>query len=327
MNVVITSASRKVWLVRAFQKALSLEGGGKVIAVDASPMAPSLYVADEGVVVPRGLGIDFFGSLIELCRQRDVALIVPTRDEELPFFARHEPQFKDVGVTVAVSNIKAIEICRDKQAFQEFCHAHGLAVPRAFDLKGPCVFPAVIKERFGKGSSSVLRVADEAQLKAFLPRYEYPIVQEAIDAPEFTVDVFVDSNGQIISIVPRQRLVVVGGESYVGRTVKHLGIIEETKRLLGVLDLRWHNTVQCFLRGEQVIFLEVNPRYGGGANLGFAAGCPTPLYLIRLLKGKKVMPAIGDFEEGLTMLRYATDLFLTREELDNVQRIDPSCLV
>ena len=37
MNVLITSASRKVWLVRAFQRAVEAEGGGLVIAVDASP--------------------------------------------------------------------------------------------------------------------------------------------------------------------------------------------------------------------------------------------------------------------------------------------------
>ncbi len=54
MNVLITSASRKVALVRAFQDAVRrILPEGRVIAVDANACAPALYRADAGYVIPR----------------------------------------------------------------------------------------------------------------------------------------------------------------------------------------------------------------------------------------------------------------------------------
>jgi glycine/D-amino acid oxidase-like deaminating enzyme len=55
--------------------------------------------------------------------------------------------------------------------------------------------------------------------------------------------------------------------------------------------------------------------FGGGANLGFAAGAPTPLYLVQLLKGKKLTPQIGKFKDNYYMLRYTEDKFLEKKSL------------
>ena len=59
MNILITSASRKVALVKAFQLALSKESEGKVIAADASPESAALYFTDKYYITPQGLGTDF----------------------------------------------------------------------------------------------------------------------------------------------------------------------------------------------------------------------------------------------------------------------------
>ena len=48
VNVLITSVSRKVWLVKAFNDALSQEGiDGKVISADINPLSAGLYVSDK----------------------------------------------------------------------------------------------------------------------------------------------------------------------------------------------------------------------------------------------------------------------------------------
>ena len=52
MNVLISSASRKVSLIRAFQSALSKVGGGLVFAADITPYAPALYAADKHFLLP-----------------------------------------------------------------------------------------------------------------------------------------------------------------------------------------------------------------------------------------------------------------------------------
>ena len=130
-----------------------------------------------------------------------------------------------------------------------------------------------------------------------------------------TIDLFADFSGNIISVVPRQRILVVGGESYVSCTVKNPRLRDEAIRLSRALGLEGHNTIQCFLHEGRVKFIEVNARYGGAAALGFAAGANTPRDLVRLVQGKEVAPHIDDFRDGLYMLRYTEDRFLDRGSL------------
>ena len=321
MNVLITSASRKISLVKAFQRALAEEGGGKVIAIDASPRSAALYVADESYIVPPGTGKDFIKIVHDICRKHDVHLVIPTRDEELPIFADEKDNFSDIGVTVMVPDLSVVLTCQDKHSFIDFCLNTGFCVPKTYsqDKLFPVPeLPLFIRGRFGKGSNTAFRAETHGDLEYFLKKLEDPVVQECIEADEYTIDLFADFKGNIISVVPRKRLRIFGGESFVGITSKNWILINEAIRLAKALNLTGHNTIQCFLKDDKVLFIEVNPRYGGGANLGFASGAFTPRYLVQMTAGKSLSPCIGEFKDQYLMLRYTDDIFLEEKE---VQRI------
>ncbi len=316
MNVVITSVSRKVSLIRAFQEALAAEGDGHVIGVDVSPTAVGLYMADEHYLVPRSDDAAFIPTLLDLCTKHGVRLVVPTRDEELPVLAKARGEFLRAGVRIMVPPVETVEICQDKLRFAEFCARNGLGAPEIRDSPENGPFPVFVKPRHGKGGKGTFLVRSRVELDGALARLGGDaIVQEFIDAPEYTIDLFADFSGNVISVVPRQRILVVGGESYVSCTVKDIRLRNEAIRLAKALRLEGHNTIQCFLKGDQVKFIEVNARYGGAAALGFAAGAKTPLDLVRIVNGKQVEPHVDDFQEGLFMLRYTQDLFLDRASL------------
>ena len=324
IRVLITSASRKVWLIKAFQRALSEEGGGEVMAVDSDPKSAALYVADKGYLVPLGLGEDFLRAILGICQKHAVKLVVPTRDEELSVLAAAKPRLQDIHVTVMASDPDVIEVCQDKRLFVEFCLENGFSVPKTYkaaDIETISEFPIFVKERFGKGSKRTFVAESRKDLAYLLGRLKDPIIQEYINAMEYTVDLFADFSGEVISVVPRERLSVFGGETFVGRTRKNWEIIRASICLARRLKLKGHNTIQCFLHHGVVKLIEVNPRYGGGANLSFSAGAFTPLYLIRLLQGKPLKPAIGEFEEGCTMLRYTQDIFTREPEMSQVERL------
>jgi carbamoyl-phosphate synthase large subunit len=323
VNVLITSASRKISLVRAFQKALAADGGGEVIAVDARPLAAALQAADRGYVVPTGPGEAFAHALETLCARHGVRLIVPTRDEELPFFAAGRERWNALGVEVMVSDSAAVQICQDKKRFLEFCRNHGFDVPATFepgDVRAED-YPLFVKDRFGKGSRGAVAVESPEELAYALRRVSDPIVQKLIRAPEYTVDLFADFSGRVLSVVPRERIGVVAGESFVGRTCKDPAVMNAAIGLATALGLKGHNTMQCFLDGGAVRWIEINPRYGGAANLGFAAGADSPRMLIKLLKPETVQPAIGAFVDDLVMLRYTEDLFVLGSTLEEVLRV------
>jgi carbamoyl-phosphate synthase large subunit len=282
-----------------------------VIAVDASPDAAALYFADKHFIAPRGLGDDFISFLCDICAIQKIQLLIPTRDEELPILAANKGKFDVLGVTIMVPPLSVINICQDKQVFLDFCVDNNFSIPDILDPYGILDFPVFIRNRTGKGSKSAFRCDSQLELDVLLKKLDAPIVQEYVDANEYTVDLYATlAGGTVISAIPRQRIYTFGGESFVGRTDKHWPIMEESIRLSEALELRGHNTIQCFDHDGVIKFIEVNPRFGGGASLGFAAGVYTPDYLLTELAGKPLNSAIGKFEDGLTMLRYTEDYFI-----------------
>ena len=152
---------------------------------------------------------------------------------------------------------------------------------------------------------------------------KHPIIQELCKNKEYTIDLFADFEGNIISVVPRQRMLTFSGETFIGKTYSNKILIDQSIELAKALKLIGHNTIQCFFDGDKKTkFIEVNPRYGGGANLGFEAGANTPLFLIQLIEGKKVKSEIGKFKNSFIMLRYTEDFFLDEKTTKSVKRFD-----
>jgi carbamoyl-phosphate synthase large subunit len=317
VNVLISSASRKVGLVRAFQSALARRGGGSVVAVDTSPSAPALYVADRHFLVSPSTDPHFLDQLVELCRRQLIGLVVPTRDEELPIFADARIRLEQRGLHVMVPAAETVRICQDKSAFVEFCRTHEFETPRTYqrDAWRNAEFPLFVKPRFGKGTKDARRVHTETELREAACDTDNWVIQEFVDCPEYTVDLLADFDGRVLSAVPRLRQLVVAGESYVSRTVREPLLIAASARLATELHLVGHNTIQCFWNGKQAKFIEVNPRFGGGAALSIAAGVDTPTMLLRLLEGETVPARLGEFQSDLVMMRFTEDLFLRASQL------------
>lgn len=309
INILITSASRKVNLVQTFRTALE-KIGGQVVAVDTNLLSPALYLADHYQCVPSSDDPRFIADLIILCKAFKITAIVPTRDEELLLFSKHQDVFDKENIKLIVSAHEKILICQDKALFHRFCLKNAFKVPHLYDANSVESYPVFIKPRVGKGSSGLCVAKDSSQLETFVHQNPDCLIQDYIDAPEYTVDVFADFSGQIISAIPRQRVKVISGESYITRTENNPFIISETCQMVSSLGLIGHITVQCFLKNDQVIFIEINPRFGGAAHLGFVAGANTPDYIIRLLQGEILTPHIGVFQDNITMLRFTEDLFL-----------------
>ena len=320
-NVLITSAARKVLLVRAFRRALASVGGGSVLAADINPLSPALFEADRASVIPRSNDPGFVEALLDLCAAEGVGLVVPTRDEELPILAEARDRFAAAGTLVLVSNAEAVATCLDKVRFGAAVAAAGLATPQTFGDPATAPLPAFVKPRTGKGGRGATRVDSRRELEAAVAAIAgEAIVQELVDAPECTIDVFIDLEGRPISSVPRERVVVVAGESVVSRTIRDAELNAATLRLCGSIGLVGHLTVQAFRTPERILFIEINPRYGGAANLGFEAGARTPEFAVRMARGETVEPRLEAYEVGLTMLRYSDDRFVRAGELEAIAR-------
>jgi carbamoyl-phosphate synthase large subunit len=70
-------------------------------------------------------------------------------------------------------------------------------------------------------------------------------------------------------------------------------------------------TLQLFLTSDSKIkFVEINPRFGGGAPLSIKAGANFPKWILQALSGKKPNIRFDGFKDNLIMLRYDSEVWL-----------------
>ena len=322
LNVLITAASRRVPLVRAFRRALDDSGGGSVIVTDVNPLSPAVYMADRAFRVPMASDSGYVDEILAISAAAGVGLVIPTIDDELVALAATEPRFAAADIRVAVSSVDTIAICNDKHATCRTLASQGIASATSFlpgDLPREPQFPLFIKPRFGRGSVAAFPVRNARELAFFLEYVPQPVVESYLDGPEFTIDMLCDFSGRPLSIVPRERLVIRAGVTDRGRTVKDPRLIDLAVSCASAVDFAGPVNIQCrMVEGRPIVF-EINPRFSGGIPLTIEAGADFAQMLVELALGRHVPPSIGRFREDVWITNYETGIFLTQPEI----RLEP----
>jgi carbamoyl-phosphate synthase large subunit len=318
-NVLVSSAGRRVALLRLFREALAGLGlEGAVLATDMSRLSSAFQLADEAFVVPPCRSLDFVPAMLELCRAHAVRLVVPTIDPELPVYAAHRAEFAAVGTTVAVSGPEAVTLAGTKDRTHAWLVERGFPTVRQASVTEVLAdpeawpFPLVAKPVGGSASVGVAVVRDLRALTEATGDGDY-VVQALARGEEHTVDVLCDRRGRSLCAVPRKRLEVRSGEVQKGVTVRHRGlerlardVCEALPEVFGAL------CVQVFLdpaTGEMAV-IEINPRFGGGHPLACAAGADFPRWLVEEVAGLPVSARDDAWRSGLVMLRYDDAAFV-----------------
>jgi len=317
MNVLLTAIGRRIQLIKHFKKY------HRVVGVDSAELVPAKYFVDSFYSVPRWNDKTYINTLIKICQKENVDMLIPLYEREFLLLCENREKFEEIGVTIILSDKWIIEIFNNKWKSYKFFIENNIDTPITYSVNytigGSITFPVIIKPVDGAGSKNVFKINNERELKFFVNYVENPIIQEYIEGTEYTIDVLCDLYGNVISIVPRERIEVRDGEVSKSRTVKNKDIIEKTLNLCNKLNIDKNTkpigplTIQCIVDLDNNIkFIELNPRFGGGVPLTFEAGVPYAEYLGKMIQGEYIKPIIGDFKE-LTMLRFEEAIYLEGE--------------
>ena len=314
LNVLITAASRRVPLIRAFQRALrELGARGAVIVTDVNALSPGVHVADRAFQVPMATDSGYIDAIETICHGEGIRLVVPTIDDELPLFGAARERFAAAGIQVAASDRLTAELCNDKFLTSHYLSARDVPVADSYlpgSLPSDLAFPVFVKPRYGRGGVGAFAARTPRELAFFLDYVACPVVQTFLDGPEYTIDVLTNFDGEVVSVVPRERVVIRAGKIDRGRTVNDSRLIKLGAHAARALRVIGAANVQCRdVEGEARVF-EVNPRFSGGIPLTIAAGGDFPRFLLEMVLGVNTAPPVGEFTADLWMTSYETTIFL-----------------
>jgi carbamoyl-phosphate synthase large subunit len=317
-NILFTCIGRRVSLLNSFRKAAKeLKLNCRFLGTETTELSSALQLCDKKFIVQPVSHQNYIKQLLKIVKQNNIKLLVPTVDLDLQILAENKEKFAAASCTVLVSKPKAVNICQNKCLTFKFLVKNGFDTPETYRvsqalLKKNLRYPCFLKPWDGYASRGNAIVKNRRELAFYTRKIPNCIVQEYIRGQEFTCDIFVDFDLQVRCVVPRKRIETRAGEVSKGKIVKNLKIMRQTKELIeklgagpGVI------TVQLILTEDKKIkFIEINPRFGGGAPLSIKAGANFPKWILEQLTGKKTQIKFYGFKNNLTMLRYDAEVWL-----------------
>lgn len=331
-RILFTSVGRRVELLQAFREAARRERVNlKIYAADMSDTAPALCFGDVAVRVCRISEEDYIPQLFRICRENRIDLLIPTIDTDLLKLARAKPDFEREGIRILISAFDKIAVCRDKRFTYDFFRQCGLHAPETFDSieKYNLSYPCFIKPKDGSSSINAFRADSLEELREIAKRVPDYIIQPYIEGEEYTIDIFCDFDGNAVFITPRVRVAVRSGEVLQTRIAGDDVMVGECRKIIEAFQPCGPITVQLIKERTtgNNYYIEINPRYGGGAPLSMKAGADSAGSILRMLKGEKLQFQNHAAKSGRMYTRFDQSIFMQEHgnklvEIDRLTEIE-----
>lgn len=309
MNILLTCSGRRNYLVDFFREAVG--GNGKIYTMNSTVDAASMVVSDGAIVAPPVYEKGYIDFLMAECEKREIRLVVPLFDLELPVLAKNRQRFEDAGICIAISDKRVISVCADKLESNRFLKRQNLETLYSTGSLSEALrkmedtsiqLPFYVKPRWGMGSLAVQTASTRDELQILYKkvkqtvldstvRYHDPfdpgacvIIQEKGIGAEFGLDVVNDFEGNYHATFVKRKIEMRFGETQVA-VVEQVPELVELGRILGTsLKHRGILDVDLFWDGSRAVVLEMNARFGGGYPFSHLAGANVPAAYIKWAK-------------------------------------------
>lgn len=312
MNFLILAAGTRNKVVQYFKKTFS--GIGTVVATDASELGPAIYDADKHYIVPHITAPDYIDVILDICKKEKIDGVLSLIDPELSLLADNEDKFKAVGTTVVGSSYDLCEMSLDKMKMYEWLKSHGYNCARSWMDKeafykavdsGEVTYPVFVKPYRGSASINISKVYDRETVELLFAHNDNLMIQEYLNGQEIGSDVYIDLiSGEVVSIFTKKKILMRAGETDKAVSFKDPALFKLIERFVSEAGYRGQIDIDIFDINDDYYISEVNPRFGGGYPHAYEAGCNHMQLILNNLKGLENEKNIGDYDEGIYMMKY-----------------------
>lgn len=326
LNILVLSAGTRNKVIQYFKRALTDAQGcrtGRVIATDMSRTAPAVYEADEFYQVPRMTAEGYIDVIFDICRKEKITAVLSLIDPELSLLAEHEADFRELGVTVIGSSYALCEMSLDKMQMYKWLIEHGYRTAASYTdtavfyeavSAGDMSYPVFVKPVRGSASIAISKAEDRETVDLLFSHADNLMLQEYLRGQEIGADVYIDMvSGEIVSIFTKKKLVMRAGETDKAVSFRDEKLFALIRKFVSEAGYRGQIDIDIFEADGMYYISEVNPRFGGGYPHAYECGCDHMKLIVNNLRGEANEPRIGDYEEGICMMKYS-DVLIRRLE-------------
>lgn len=310
ISIIVTSAgtASAISVIKSLksQKELNLY----IIAVDLDPLAAGLFLADEYQIVPAASNDDYIPTLLAIAKRTHAKILLPIYSKEIKLISEKQAYLKEHGLLTFLSSPETIELCNDKRAMYAFANKASIAVPKVYSKEelsniDGIKLPIFAKPNSGSSSAGAEKIISAQRINELLAANKDFVFQDFVEAEEVTVDVFCNEQNEAMVIAPRLRMSTKSGQSVKGKTIDNSIFTEPVKSICKLLKIKGVCNVQFFIKNNELIFIEVNPRFAaGGLMLTINSGAHIPLILVKTLLGMEIQPLEYISKNNYVMTRY-----------------------
>lgn len=281
-NILITSIGCAP--ASALARALFNKEEYYIIGIDIQNECVGNFITNKYIKCPRITDIEYWNFIENLISKFNITHIFPTYNIEIREWSiKKNYLFEKYNCKVFVNDISVVNIADNKLETYKWCCENNIKVPlvKAIDER-----PIIIKPLFGCGSNGIqiLKSNDEIiyeQIANSTKNLENYIIQEFITGIEYTVDILADPLGNIVNIIPKERMLIKHGQSFKSITRNNSAIIEFASNVSKLLGNKSTINIQVIQDSKEEIYLiEINPRFPTTLSLTIAAGINIPVMIL-----------------------------------------------
>lgn len=312
MNILILSAGTRNKVVQYFKKTVGNQG--RIIATDCSNLAPAVYEADAFYLVPRITAPDYLDQVLAICKKEKIDGVFSLIDPELSLLAKEKEKFLQIGTTPIISPYELVETCFDKYKMFELLQNMNIPTGMCYldkqtfyadKERGKIQYPVFVKPVKGSASLNINKVTSDAELEVLFSSYDDLMIQEYMNGQEYGADVYIDMiSGKCTSVFIKKKIKMRAGETDKSVSVKIPALFEMIQKFVEKCGFCGMIDIDIFEIGGTFYVSEVNPRFGGGYPHAYECGVDMPQQVINNLAGHENPSTIGEYKEGICMMKY-----------------------
>lgn len=344
----VLSSACGAFFMPGFFKCLKANGERdiRIVGVDMSDDKTAMeLLVDKYYQVPAYTSHDYVDIVIDICKRDNIDIFFPHISMELPFIAARIEEFNKIGVKVAMSDLRTLDIANSKFKLYEFMKARGLTVPGYFFVDssetlrrhinelGYPAKPVVVKMTENSGSRGVRIVrADLSKSELFM--HQKPssmfvtldemcsVIDECSPVPEMMAMEYLPGVEYTVDLLAEKgkTLYIAGRRNTTSNlSIAQTSVVEEKddaydicRKITEALELDGNIGFDFMLDENDTPWLtDLNPRITATIILYAGAGLNLPYLRVKQLIGEP-LPRI-DIKYGTKLIRKYKDILYNEQ--------------